>query len=531
MRYKLPGVILVLAILSGLAWSNLDGQTSSAPRQAAPQPPSPQVPDSPLYNIIPPAPALYKLDDAFLRWPLPADGQKYGAIDGKRVHRLVVEQSLISRRFRDQGHPQYWGRPIGSTADAESAQWLEGKFKQAGLSDVHIQDLPIPTPVWEPVQPWDVTATSGDRVLKLTTAHPPYQAVAAPPGGLDVEAVYVGMGSEAEFASRDVRGKAVVIYSIPFPGGTRQTAQSERVYQRAVAKGAAAILAIFGLPGNFRTQAYPVQGGIPMFALGMEDGYRLRDQLFAGGQPVRIKINFQIKTVPGLKTATVWGTLPGATDETIFIMAHRDGWFDAAGDNASGVATMIALAEYYSKVPVAQRRRTMRFIGVSGHHGPNMSAPDLQARKDELFAKTALFINSEHTSTLLSMLSWESLRLANTYTPQFWYAGGPSRPKLQDIAIKAFRDFGVTTYAEPERNPPPGDLGGFARFVPGLTTSDFYQYFHSDGETPETVPWTGLEATTRSYAKIIDEVNKLDLSDLKRPEEPAPTAARPTRGQ
>jgi hypothetical protein len=51
-------------------------------------------------------------------------------------------------------------------------------------------------------------------------------------------------------------------------------------------------------------------------------------------------------------------------------------------------------------------------------------------------------------------------------------------------------------------------------------TSEFYHYFHTDQETPDTVPWTGLEATTRAYAKIIDEVNKLALSDLQRPEEP-----------
>jgi hypothetical protein len=44
-------------------------------------------------------------------------------------------------------------------------------------------------------------------------------------------------------------------------------------------------------------------------------------------------------------------------------------------------------------------------------------------------------------------------------------------------------------------------------------------YFHSDGETPETVPWTGLEAITRAYAKIIDDVNDLDLKDLQRPED------------
>ena len=52
-------------------------------------------------------------------------------------------------------------------------------------------------------------------------------------------------------------------------------------------------------------------------------------------------------------------------------------------------------------------------------------------------------------------------------------------------------------------------------------------YFHSDEETPDTVPWTGLEATTRAYAKIIDEVNKLELNDLQRPE-PEPE---PWRGQ
>ena len=46
------------------------------------------------------------------------------------------------------------------------------------------------------------------------------------------------------------------------------------------------------------------------------------------------------------------------------------------------------------------------------------------------------------------------------------------------------------------------------RGVPGVATSEFYHYFHSDQETPDTVPWTGLEATTRAYARIIDEVNR-----------------------
>jgi hypothetical protein len=49
-------------------------------------------------------------------------------------------------------------------------------------------------------------------------------------------------------------------------------------------------------------------------------------------------------------------------------MAHRDGWFDASGDNASGVASMLGLAEHYSRIPQAQRKRTMVFVAVDGHH-------------------------------------------------------------------------------------------------------------------------------------------------------------------
>jgi hypothetical protein len=69
-----------------------------------------------------PAPALYQLEDAFLRWQLPADRAAYASIDGKRIHQSVADLTAISRRYRDQGHPQFWGRIIGTSADAETAQ-------------------------------------------------------------------------------------------------------------------------------------------------------------------------------------------------------------------------------------------------------------------------------------------------------------------------------------------------------------------------------------------------------------------------
>ena len=53
-------------------------------------------------------------EDPLLRWPLPPGAERYGAIDGRRLHRWVVEQAEIARRHRDEVNPQFWGRIIGT---------------------------------------------------------------------------------------------------------------------------------------------------------------------------------------------------------------------------------------------------------------------------------------------------------------------------------------------------------------------------------------------------------------------------------
>ena len=468
-----------------------------------------------------------KLEDALLEWPLPLGEQAYGRIDGKHLHRYVEEQAAISRRYRDQGHPKFWGRIIGSSADAESAAWLANTFKSFGMSDVRIQPLDL-GPQWFP-QKWQVTVTGGGRTIALDSAQPDYRAAPLPSGGIDVEAVYGGMGSAADFVGKNLTGKAVFTYTML---GDR----SEGAAKRADEKGAAAIFEVDMLPGNMRYQGYPSNTKAPAFTVGSDDGLAVRDLIASlpPGQTAHVKATLDVEMVPNLKTALVWGTLPGATDETIYIVAHRDGWFEASGDNAGGVAAMVGLAEYYSKVPQSQRRRTIVFIGLDGHHntGPGAAVGGVwlndPANKAKLFAKTALSINCEHPSTIQTYvrpryINGDVLLWSNMYTAQQWYAGGPSRPELTTIAVKAFKEFGVPLLTEPNPRPPAGDLGRLYRFTPGVATSEFFHYFHSDRETPDTVPWTGLQATTRAYAKIVDEVNKLPLSTLQRPEEPEPS--------
>ena len=469
-------------------------------------------------------PAPGKLDSALLEWPLPPGEERYGTIDGRHLHRYVVEQAAISRQYRDQGHAKFWGRIIGSSADAQDADWLAAKFRGIGLSEVRIQSLDL-GPQWMP-QSWSVSISAGGRTIDLDSAQPDYGANGTLAEGLDLEAVYVGLGSEADFAGKDVRGKAVFTFNM-------LGLKPENAVKRADAKGAAAIFEVNLLPGNARYQAYPAGTKAPAFTVGSEDGYAARDLIAAtaSDHPAHVKVRLDAERVPNLKTALVWGKLPGTTEETVYVVAHRDGWFDAAGDNGGGVASMIGLAEYFARMPRNQRRRTLVFIGLDGHHntgeGSGVGRKWLVDHRQELFGKTALMINCEHPATLQTYVypryqEERGMVWTNTVLAQQWYAGGPSRPELERITANAFREFGAPMYLDPNARPPAGDLGQFWRFLPGVASSEFYHYFHTDQETPEVVPWTGLEATTRAYAKIIDEVNKLALSVLQRAPESDP---------
>ena len=57
------------------------------------------------------------------------------------------------------------------------------------------------------------------------------------------------------------------------------------------------------------------------------------------------------------------------SDEVILIDAHADAWFDGAGDNADGLAVMVALARHFAK-PQNRPQRTLVFVASAGHHSP-----------------------------------------------------------------------------------------------------------------------------------------------------------------
>jgi hypothetical protein len=424
-----------------------------------------------------------------------------------RLVHYVQEIVGISRRYRDNGHPQFWGRIMGTEADVENAKWLMDKFQQAGLADIRDQPVPLP-PQWMP-QSWAVTASAGGKTIEVATAQPTYASPGTSTGGLDLEAVYVGTGSEADLAlSPDVRGKAAFFY------GTDPTARTaggaNGAFKRISDRGAAAVLGIIAIPGNMRVQLYPVNSTAPSFAVGLQDGLAVRDMIARNrSTPVRVRVRLDVRMVSDLKTSTVWGSLPGRTDETIYLAAHRDGWFDSASDNASGVASLLVLAEYFAKRPQAERRRAIVFLGSSGHHNTGGQSGEWFAQHPELFARTALIMNCEHTGARQTLHGSPSP--GNAPALLHWFA---SDAHLAKIVTNALDTFGVATLLQSDASGG-GETGRYNHYAPAAQVYSLGFVFHTDHETPDTVSGPGMASVTRAYAKIIDDVNAVDLKDMR----------------
>jgi hypothetical protein len=439
-------------------------------------------------------------DDAMLPAPpLRPEDRQYGDLEGGSLKQYLMEVDAISLKDRDTGNP-FWGRNVGTPGHAAAEDWVEGYFRRFGLSDVHRLSFDL-APQWT-ASSWSLSFTSGGKTFSLPSARPA-RSGSTPPGGSEWTLAWGGAGTEADLAGRDLAGKAVLIQDILLPGDIRHSATIDDVVDRAFQHGAAAVGLIFGISDNFAI--WQTTGGRPGFSVGFEDGKRLRD-LIGRGQDVRVKLELASEMRSGLKTASVFGTLPGTTDEDITILAHLDGYFEGALDNASGLAVLVGLAEHFSKVPQSARRRSLRFVGSAGHHG-GPGARWFHDHKDTALAHTVLAINLEHVAAVRTQYWGNHLRQTTAVSPMRWWVWGS--PALRDIVLGTFARFnvGVTADMDPGAS---GEMGSLARDVPSIQVITSPEIKHTEQDTPEWVPSSGLEEIARAYARIIDQVNTLD---------------------
>lgn len=450
-------------------------------------------------------------DSEYPDYPLKPGQEAYRDVDGYRIKDLIRKFTAISLQSLDDGE-QYWGRITGTKYDRMTTELMAEEFGKLGLK-VTRQPFTV-RELWYPTH-WEGKFEIGGNVMPLRTLFPINETVATPKQGISAEAVWVGIGAAPDLAGRDLRGKAVLIYSTFVPGGRSHSASDRAGLfnsdKLATEAGAAMIINVMAVPGNgqFNPEGAPTgPNAVPTMTISQDEGFYIRD-LLAQGSKVRISLKLDIEKRENVASQNVYAVLPGASDEEIVVLAHTDGFFQGAMDNASGMATAIDIARHYAAKPQSERPRTMVFIATPDHHHGE-TGRDLMVKTHD-WKKVAVTLNCEHTSQTLLYMYNADLMTSNAVSARRWYVSGS--PEFQQLVKKTFQDFNVSVYKQPEARAG-GSLGALTPYAPAFHIIDHVIY-HTSLDTPELVPAVGLGWSERAFLSILDATNRMTLEQIR----------------
>jgi hypothetical protein len=467
---------------------------------------------------------IMKHDDEFA--PLPVQfahrpGRYDELLDGaalKADHKRIVGFSLESLGAGDK----VWGRRAATPAFMHTLEWTVNEFKAAGLKNARVETFAVPNAMWVP-QSWKVELV-GDPAFGAGTESVTLQSAFPQPGGatinggrLTAPVIFVGHGTDADLAGRDVKGKIAIVRVRPEPSLFGSAEQG--VAARLVERGAAGVINSVEGPGNaYYFDARFACGTSPCFMIGGNDGWFLQQVIGKAanaGMLDKLKVNITLASEEksGLTSGNGIAVIPGQSTKQIIINAHADGYFQGGDDNASGLAVLVGLARYFAKQP--QPKHTLMFVASGGHHGPGNGPGALVAAHPDLKDKTLLILNLEHVAYADVVrgktrapnntgMTWE---LSVTEAAKAVGVTNES-PFLIDLWKQASRCYGVATYQSVGPTVS-GDLGGYRPLgVPMTQMIQSGTFYHASGDVYEAVPAQGIERAARFHAYLIEKADQ-----------------------
>ncbi len=446
-------------------------------------------------------------DEDYPVFAIKPDQELYHDINGPRMKNDIRALSRIALNYRDTVNSQWWGIFPGTSAQTQAVQYMTDEFKRLGLT---VQTIPYRLEKdWRP-KSWSASysSDSGQKV-ELKTIFPASGTKSTGHQVLQAEAIWVGIGSEPDFLGRDVKGKAVIVYSNFVPGGRSHSASDRsslfNANSRAQALGAALVINIMAVPGNGMFQPEDGLKDIPQLTLSQDEGFALRDRLGKGEQ-IKFSLQLDVPELRDIQTSYTMSTLPGLSKEEIMIQIHTDGYFQAATDNNSGMAAGLELARHYASMPVSKRPRTLVFLTFADHHHGEV-AHTMKGGIDETYdwKNVALKMTLEHPSETSMYLYNSNLTATNNLSAARWSAFGS--PLFENMVFAQLRDFGVPIYAleDPPKN---GHLAPSFHIINHIL-------YHTSLDTPEMVPMEGMLRAVRSFAAIIDQTNTMTMDQMR----------------
>jgi hypothetical protein len=446
----------------------------------------------------------------------------------------IVGFSRESRERREIGSGQLWGRIAGFPSAARTVAWAVDQFRGAGIPDVKTQPFnqDPKASFWLPLS-WEVRllgdaafgAGSADMVLASAM---PLSPSSISGGTLTAPLVFVGSASPSLVQHIDVKGKIAVQLVIP---QAHMVFERDPVVPRArdlFKRGAVAVINVMRQPGNELARDFSDCGGA-CFNVGGRDGFfleRVLDHAASAGlkDAVRARLSLSTEARSGLTAANGVAVVPGRQPgESVIVNAHVDAWFDGAGDNADGLAVMVALARHFAK-PEHQPQRTLVFVASAGHHSPGLNGPGAFLAANPGLAKSAvLMLNVEHVAQRnfapARSVGRDGYREAIADSGEAPIVAGVSNrsPFVDGVFDEGVRRYGVNFVSD--RSPmESGETGGYRPLnVARLTVMQAPPLYHTTGETADVISTPGLERIARFFAYFLKEMDKAPAERINPP--------------
>jgi len=327
--------------------------------------------------------------------------------DAPTIHRAIPELASNDQMFEwtkdiidiTVKHKQF--RRFGTPGDLEVRQYIVEKLKSLGLDSVEMQEYSCE---YRDNESWELQI-DGEIIPSFFMNGASFTEEE----GVSGELVFVG---EDIPTNVDYTGKIVVFemrgQSIPgnlihlasdyvhdpdgkLAGGMAIGGKAGPIpannpipYYNAAAQGAVGMIAILkdldtGTDKFFSDPSGMVKDRMPAHFIGKYIG----EELIAKIKSAKIPITANLKTIGKVrkgKSANIVVTLKGEKPEVILVNTHHDAGFAGGTQDAAGVAGVMGLAQYFSKVPANFRQKTMVFVFDGSHfdwnypHGANQFA-------------------------------------------------------------------------------------------------------------------------------------------------------------
>ncbi len=399
-------------------------------------------------------------------------------------------------------------RVFGTPEDRETANYISREMKSLGLSNVKVERMTGDGWLFN----GGSVEVSGNNLDASFAVSSLGSVPGTPRNGVTGEVVFVGYGTAPEYAGLDVQGKIVFAWWNYDALGV----WPNMIASEATVHGAKAAIIASG-PGHIWYQdgggkALGSNDGecsvtlcAPMVVISKNDADALKSALARGPVQATVKLD-----ATNLMDATGYQAIgqidgTGRPDKVIVLTAHHDAWFTSAADDSVAIGMMLAVAKAV-KDSGYQPYYTWVFAPVTGEeYGlANAYADWLQGAWHRVSQS-----HTEWSNDAVAVLNWESHAppypltvnlsheiLASTQASLFdsQTGGMVGLAKLYDVF--SWTDGFVY------------EVTGTPSMTFGAVGVDYWQRYHTDYDSLETLDFPSLLPTFRAEAKVALELDK-----------------------